>query len=438
MHRFSIENFTQAHPGMGAREAIRYLTRQGAFAEKNADRQVPAREDATFQLAHMTGANFPDGHRNDLRHVEVHNLPAWAGGDPAVFFRAAEKYERGGAQRGGRLYSIMELSVPRELDRSQQLALTRSFVDAILPDKVHLWVLHEPMAHDGPQPHMHIMFSTRNIGDGSKDPQTFFKKPNAAHPERGGCGKERFFDQRDAPLRLRLAWTDLTNMALERAGATRRVTADALHQQGLHPLYAYQQPGDYRHQGHQYAPRTDAEQAQQQAYAVQQWEARKATLGLVVTQTPIDPGAFGRLVKEGKVMLKVRTREAPTLSAEDLHTRWELPLIGNKQSKIYHTYHHKNYGDVHPNNQVRFWTEQEAIDAGYRRAANDHYGQGAGTPMTVEAAQRHLREMQAKYGQTSRLGQALRRPSTRQRVGAGGELKIKLYRDKEQADGVSF
>ena len=37
-----------------------------------------------------------------------------------------------------------------------------------------------------------------------------------------------------------------------------------------------------------------------------------------------------------------------------------------------------NYGDVHPSNQERFWTERAAMDAGYRRAANDHDGPGSG------------------------------------------------------------
>jgi hypothetical protein len=61
--------------------------------------------------------------------------------------------------------------------------------------------------------------------------------------------------------------------------------------------------------------------------------------------------------------------------------------------------------------------------------------------MTEEEAKRHLRAMQAKYRQmddASRLAQALRRPRGRQQHGAGGELKIKLYRDKEQTHGVSF
>jgi hypothetical protein len=291
MHRFSIENFSQGRPGMGAGRAIQYLTRTEEFAEQNADRVATIREDATFQIEHMTGTNFPEGHRNDLCHRETNNLPDWAQEDPGIFFRAAEKYERGGAQRGGRFYSIMELSLPRELDRAQQLALARAFVQAILPDKVNLWVLHEPMAKDGPQPHLHIMFSARNCGDGSKGAATFFKQPNAAHPERGGFGKERFFNQQDAPLRLRLAWTDLTNMALEQAGASRRVSADALHRQGLRPLYAYQQPGNYRQREQRYEPRTPEEHAQQQHYAAAQWDARKQALGYTADLATLNQSA---------------------------------------------------------------------------------------------------------------------------------------------------
>jgi hypothetical protein len=299
------------------------------------------------------------------------------------------------------------------------------------------------MAKDGPQPHVHIMFSARNVGDGSRGEQAFFRKPQTVDPARGGFGKERFFNQQDAPLRLRLAWTDVTNMALERAGAARRVTADALHRQGLRPLYAYQQPGDYRHQAQDYAPRTPDEQGQQQAYAAAQWEARKQALGLVVTATPVNPQQFGRLVKEGKGTPKARAQDAPAISVADLTRRWALPLIGNKRSGIYHTYEHKNYGEVHPKNQVRFWTEQEAQDAGYRRAVNEHYGRGSGKPMTVEEATTHLRAMQATYGQPQgilgRLLGSLRHPTKgHDAEGAGGELRVRLYRDKERAHGMGW
>lgn len=462
MHRFSMENFSRTRPGMGAGRATQYLTRTGEFADQNADRVETIRTDATFQIEHMTGENSPEGHRNDLRHVEVNNLPGWAHGDPGSFFRAAEKYERGGSQRGGRFYSIMELSVPRELDRPQQLELARGFVTAILPDNVNLWVLHEPMARNGsPQPHIHIMFSARHIGDGSKGERVFFKTPTVADPERGGFGKDRFFAEQRAPRQLRQAWTDLTNIALERAGVPRRVTADPLHRQGLHPLYAYQQPGDYRQQEHTYAPRSAEERAQHQQYATAQWAARKQVLGLPSDLRRTDLSAvvqaIGRQAKQGtsardvgapppkRVITPVRgraPREPQPAATEDLDRRWELPLIGNKHSRIYHTYQHKNYGDVHPKNQVRFWTEREAQDAGYRRAANAHYGPGTGWPMTVEEARQRLRQGERGQGQPGQRRALLallgRARSVIEAGGGGGALRIQLYRDKEQGQGVSW
>jgi len=71
----------------------------------------------------------------------------------------------------------------------------------------------------------------------------------------------------------------------------------------------------------------------------------------------------------------------------DLDRVWERPLIGNRNSGIYHTPEHCNYGEVHPQHQERFWTERAAIDAGYRRAANEHYGPGSG--QAREAAEEH-------------------------------------------------
>jgi hypothetical protein len=76
----------------------------------------------------------------------------------------------------------------------------------------------------------------------------------------------------------------------------------------------------------------------------------------------------------------------------DLDQRWERPLIGNVVSRIYHTPEQHNYGDVRPQNQVRFWTEREAIEAGYRRAMNDHYGPGSGVAQEPGARRRGTRE----------------------------------------------
>jgi hypothetical protein len=129
-------------------------------------------------------------------------------------------------------------------------------------------------------------------------------------------------------------------------------------------------------------------------------------------------------------------REMPT--EDDLTRRWELPLIGNKKSLIYHTYTQANYGDVHPNNQVRFWTEQDAIDAGYRRAENDHYGMGSGVPMTVEEATRQLHEFEEKWRQGKTYTLHTRRGHEEEII-AGGTLHVRLYlRTRGDSDGKRY
>ena len=109
-----------------------------------------------------------------------------------------------------------------------------------------------------------------------------------------------------------------------------------------------------------------------------------------------------------------------------------LPLIGNSTSGIYHAYTHKNYGDVHPKNQVHFWTEREAQDAGYRRAANDHYGPGSGQPKTVEEARQRLRQgidtLTAQQGAFRRV--RLRRGQDQDGVGAA--LRIRLFEEEQR------
>jgi hypothetical protein len=139
------------------------------------------------------------------------------------------------------------------------------------------------------------------------------------------------------------------------------------------------------------------------------------------------------------------------LEMSDLTRRWERPLIGNRVSQIYHTPEHKNYGDVHPTHQVHFWTEQQAMDAGYRRAANDHYGRGTGTAMTVETRQAYPLPTDggSRTPRTSLEDRVavVRRRQTSRGVAAGlaqleddtiqGGVKVQLH-DKEHDRGYSY
>ncbi|HEY5868077.1 MAG TPA: MobA/MobL family protein [Candidatus Tectomicrobia bacterium] len=86
----------------------------------------------------------------------------------------------------------------------------------------------------------------------------------------------------------------------------------------------------------------------------------------------------GRERPDPTVHMRTQEQERQPEPERDLDRVWERPLIGNRNSGIYHTPEHKNYGEVHPQNQERFWTERAAIEAGYRRAMNDHYWPGSG------------------------------------------------------------
>ena len=125
--------------------------------------------------------------------------------------------------------------------------------------------------------------------------------------------------------------------------------------------------------------------------------------------------------------------------------RWERPLIGNVKSGIYHTPDHKNYGDVHPKNQVHFWTELAAREAGYRRAKNDQYGRGSGHAMTAkETAQGRSKSQRSRAPQRPALhGHGLvalleRAKRVIEADSAGGSLRVKLYHEKEHEHGVGW
>ncbi|NJR44043.1 MobA/MobL family protein [bacterium] len=158
-------------------------------------------------------------------HVEHGNLPAFAANDPHAFWRAADTNERA----NGRLWTELEVSIPRELSRESQLQLVRDFRDAAIGER-HAFSLavHVPKTLDGQSenPHMHLMFSERVIDERTKtlDAETYFK--------RNGATKDRAWNEQTKVEEIRTLWESMANKALERAGSEERIDRRSLAAQG--------------------------------------------------------------------------------------------------------------------------------------------------------------------------------------------------------------
>lgn len=165
-----------------------------------------------------------------LEATESGNMPNWAKDQPQAFWLAADALERS----NGTTYREMEIALPRELNSAQQVELVREWVEKEIGDRhAYQWAIHVPMAADGAeQPHVHLMFSERQVDGIERDPEQYFKRYNAKAPEKGGARKgygehagqtlsraERARDLKE----LRSRWADACNGALERAGSAERI-----------------------------------------------------------------------------------------------------------------------------------------------------------------------------------------------------------------------
>lgn len=192
-----------------------------------------------------------------LEATEAGNMPAWAQSNPLAFWQAADAYER----KNGTTYREMEIALPRELDAEQRAALVREFVRQEIGDRhAYQWAIHVPTAADGgEQPHVHLMFSERQRDGIERDPEQYFKRYNAKHPERGGArkgygpsaGQTLTKAERAAELKeLRGRWEAMCNAHLERAGVEQRIDmrSHAERGTGLEPERK-QLPSQWRGQG---------------------------------------------------------------------------------------------------------------------------------------------------------------------------------------------
>ena len=169
--------------------------------------------------------------REKLEHVESGNMPEWAAGEPTLFWRAADEYERA----NGSTYREYELALPREMTPAQRVELVRDMVAQQLGGKhVYTWAIHNPPAalEGKEQPHAHVMYSERMLDGIARDPAQFFSRYNAKNPAKGGCRKDSAGTE-ERLLATRERWANLQNRHLERHGYPDRVDHRSLKDQGI-------------------------------------------------------------------------------------------------------------------------------------------------------------------------------------------------------------
>ena len=123
-----------------------------------------------------------------LEAVGHGNMPTWAEQNPKLFWEMADLHER----KNGSTYREHIISLPRELNESQRLALVQDWIAKEIGEKyAYSFAIHNPTAMDGKeQPHCHLMFSERLLDGIERDPDQFFKRYNSKDPSKGGAKKD--------------------------------------------------------------------------------------------------------------------------------------------------------------------------------------------------------------------------------------------------------
>lgn len=174
----------------------------------------------------------------ELVHVSSGNLPSWASADASLFWLASDTFER----QNGSVYRELEGALPRELSHAQQLAIVDKFIATVLANHPYTAGIHIKPASDGaPQPHVHLMWSEREMDGIDRPSDVFFKRVAAGRkdkngnvrvpdPATGGCRKE---SMQPRLMEFRELWATLINEAYVEAGLDIRVDHRSLVDQGI-------------------------------------------------------------------------------------------------------------------------------------------------------------------------------------------------------------
>ena len=122
---------------------------------------------------------------------------------------------------------------------------------------------------------------------------------------------------------------------------------------------------------HQQDPVDETERKLQQRIAQQMGHANDFVTGKKVWQLNYKVSGFGLNFEQNKAKEPTRTAAAPSIQPSIQATAQASgQVLGNKRSKLYHLSHCSGYSQVSERNQQWFDTEQQALNAGFKRAGN--------------------------------------------------------------------
>ena len=171
------------------------------------------------------------------------HLPSWAGGNPRMFFAAADEYER----LNGRLFTQALFAIPNELSDRDALLLAYHYAEAATKNgapyalAVHrggVEVVDGETVSAAPQEadeeglpphnrHGHLLICER-IDDGlERTAREWFRRANKKEPALGGAAKDRTMNGGDWVPEVRRLCADYINYGLKRAGVSERVTCES-------------------------------------------------------------------------------------------------------------------------------------------------------------------------------------------------------------------
>ncbi|ATQ43122.1 MobQ family relaxase [Caulobacter mirabilis] len=189
----------------------------------------------------------------DVVHTEIiapPGAPAWVFGRQTLWNMVERAEKRVDAQ----LAREVEVTLPRELSRDDQIELVRRFVreQFVAQGMVADVGVHEPDASDGKaQPHAHVLLTMRYLDEATgtgfsankerdwNEREDIAQAVNEARKRFNDTGLDADKDALEAAEALRnvnvwrSAWADYANGALARAGSAERIDHRTLEKQGI-------------------------------------------------------------------------------------------------------------------------------------------------------------------------------------------------------------